>query len=96
MIRSKGKNKYFNNRYHFWDWSAPVLQTHKEVLSQVKRLKLRGRIVKNIYAVGMGYNWGADEIQDAVYYALLEKIQAQQLSLPCFAGRNLCSKVRSN
>jgi len=31
MIFSKGKNNYPNNEFDYWEWSAPVLQTHDEV-----------------------------------------------------------------
>jgi len=33
MILSNGKNKFQNNEFSFWEWSAPILQTHEEVVA---------------------------------------------------------------
>lgn len=57
MILSEGKNRFENNTFSFWEWSAPVLQTPEEVIRKVHELRLVGRTVKDIAAVGMGYNW---------------------------------------
>ena len=62
MILSDGKNKFPNNEFSFWEWSAPILQTHKEVVAKIKELKLQGRVIKSFYTVGMGYNWTDDNI----------------------------------
>lgn len=57
MILSDGKNNFINNVYSFWEWSAPVLQTYDEILSKFSEMKLEERKVKDIYCVGMAYNW---------------------------------------
>ena len=45
MILSDGKNNFQNNEFSFWEWSAPVLQTHEEVMAKIKELKLQGRVI---------------------------------------------------
>jgi len=70
MILSEGKNRFENNTFSFWGWSAPVLQTPEEVIRKVHELHLVGRTVKDIAAVGMGYNWNDYGIDEAVYHAL--------------------------
>ena len=70
MILSDGKNQYPNNEFHFWEWSAPILQSPEEVIETWNKLKLKDRVVKNIFSVGMGYNWRDDDINEAVYNAL--------------------------
>ena len=67
MILSNGKNKFPNNEFSFWEWSAPILQTHEEVVAKIKELKLQGRVIKSFYTVGMGYNWTEDNIGEAIY-----------------------------
>lgn len=62
MILSNGDNQYKNNEFSFWTWSAPVLQTPEEVVEKVKELKLEGRVIKDVIAIGLGYNWGDDDI----------------------------------
>lgn len=98
MIFSKGNNIYHDNQFSFWDWSAPILQTPEEVIHKVHELQLVDRIVKDIVAVGMGYNWTDYGIGEAVYNAidrmhplLKEKIPNPDSFLPkgveilCFA-----------
>ena len=70
VIQSNGKNQYKDNCFSFWEWSAPILQTPDEVIHKVHELKLVGRVVKDIIAVGMGYNWRDDDIADAVYNSI--------------------------
>lgn len=70
MIFSKGTNSYQNNQFNFWDWSAPILQTPEEVIQKVHELQLVDRIVKDVVAVGMGYNWTDYGIDEAVYTAI--------------------------
>ena len=41
MVLSDGKNNFPNNEFSFWEWSAPILQTHEEVVSKIKELKQR-------------------------------------------------------
>lgn len=70
MILSRGKNNFKNNVYDYWEWSAPVLRTVEEVNAQIKKMQLEGRIIKKVYAVGMGYNWCDYQIEDSVYNEL--------------------------
>lgn len=70
MIPSDGNNQFKNNCFSFWEWSAPILQMPDEVIRKVHELKLAGRVVKDIIAIGMGYNWCDDDIADAVYHSL--------------------------
>ena len=76
MILSNGKNNFKNNEFSYWEWSAPILQTHDEVISKIKELQLQGRIIKSFYTVGMGYNWNSYAIEEAVY----RKIEDKQIS----------------
>ena len=64
MILSNGTNRYPNNEFSFWDWSAPVLQTPEEILQKLKELRLEGRVVKDIIAIGMGYEMCGDSLRD--------------------------------
>ena len=54
MILSEGKNQFKDNRFSFWEWSAPILQTGEEVIRRFHQLTLEGRVVKDIIALGMG------------------------------------------
>ncbi len=98
MILSKGNNNFPNNEFNFWDWSAPILKTPEEVIQRVHELHLIDRIVKDIIAVGMGYNWTDYGIDEAVYNALarMHPLLKEQLpnpdaflpkgvEIPCFA-----------
>lgn len=80
MIISDGKNNFKNNEYSYWEWSAPVLQTYGEVISKIKELNLQGRVIKNFYTVGMGYNWTEYDIGEAIYNSLEEMINLKQIS----------------
>ena len=80
MILSNGKNNFKNNEYSFWEWSAPILQTHEEVTSKIKELKLQGRVIKGFYSVGMGYNWNEDDIGDAIYNATKRLIKENRIT----------------
>ena len=80
MIVSSGKNNYPNNEFSFWEWSAPILQTHDEVMTKIKELKLQGRAIKGFYTVGMGYNWTGDNIGNAVYNTLERMIKEKCIS----------------
>ena len=73
MVLSEGKNNYENNEFSFWEWSAPILQTPEEVMQKVNELKLIGRKIRNIYAVGMGYNWCDYEIESLICETVKEK-----------------------
>jgi hypothetical protein len=67
MVRSDGKNVFPGNRFCFWEWSAPILQTPAEVIQKALELRLEGRTVKDITAVGIGYNWTSYEFGSACY-----------------------------
>ena len=60
MIPSKGNNQFKDNKFDFWTWSAPILQTQEEVVAAIHRLKLIGRTIKDIQAVGYGYDYNLD------------------------------------
>ena len=80
MILSDGKNNFPNNEFSFWEWSAPVLQTHEEVMAKIKELKLQGRVIKGFYSVGMGYNWTDDNIGEAIYNTTERMIKENRIS----------------
>ena len=73
MILSDGKNNFENNVFKFWEWSAPVLQTPEEVIHVLHELKLKGRMIQDIRAVGIGYNWQEDSVEEASYCHLEKK-----------------------
>ena len=77
MILSKGNNKFTDNVFSYWEWSAPILQTHDEVISKLAELKLEGRIVKDVRCIGMAYNWRKDDIVECVYNKL-ERMMPEQ------------------
>ncbi len=98
MILSKGDNSFPDNKFNFWSWSAPILQTPEEVIQKVYELQLVDRVIKDIKAVGMGYNWTDYGIDEAVYHAidkmhpLLKELITNPdafvpdgIELPCFA-----------
>lgn len=80
MILSDGKNNFKNNEFSFWEWSAPILQTHDEVVAKIKELSLRGRVIKSFYTVGMAYDWSADDIADKIYNHLEHDISQGKIS----------------
>ena len=84
MILSKGNNKFKNNVFSYWEWSAPILQTHDEIIDKLKELKLEGRKIKNVHCVGMAYNWRDDEIGESVYNSLdrMTKEERKRLKNP--------------
>lgn len=82
MIHSNGKNQYKDNRFSFWEWSAPILQTPEEVMQKFHELRLQGRVVKDIIAVGMGYNWRENGIDDTVYNALDQLEPEEKAQIP--------------
>ena len=65
MILSNGNNQ-FQGQFSFWEWSAPILQTPEELAEALRALRLEGRAVKNLYCIGMAYNWREDDIGDAL------------------------------
>ncbi len=82
MRLSKGKNNFQDNVYSYWEWSAPVLQTHDEIIAKLAELNLEGRTVKNVRCVGMAYNWNDDNIGEAVYRALGDMSKEDRKRLP--------------
>ena len=66
MIPSEGNNQFKDNMFDFWTWSAPILQTAEEVTGFVHEQKLIGRTIKDIQAVGFGYNWNYDYFYDII------------------------------
>ena len=84
MIKSDGKNQFKNNEFLYWEWSAPVLQTYEEIVDKLRELRLEGRVVKNVYCIGMAYNWREDNIVDAIYNTLSDMTSWQRNSLPNF------------
>ena len=66
MIQSKGNNQFKDNKFDFWTWSAPILQTQEEVVAAVHELKLIGRTIKDIQAVGQGYDLRYDYFHDII------------------------------
>ncbi len=80
MIFSDGKNNYQNNKFSFWEWSAPVLQTHDEIMTQIKEMKLQGRVIKGFHTVGMGYNWTDYCIDETIYNVLERMIKENRIS----------------
>ena len=67
MLLSNGKNNFKDNKFSFWEWSAPILQTFEEVMGKIRELNLKGRVIKGFYAVGMAYNWREDDIGEAIF-----------------------------
>ncbi len=82
MILSDGKNKFENNEFSFWEWSAPILQTHDEIISKIRELNLTGRKIKAVHCVGMAYNWSDDELGERIYRKLEDMTPEQRSTLP--------------
>ncbi|MBQ9338665.1 MAG: hypothetical protein IJS14_15360 [Lentisphaeria bacterium] len=84
MIRSSGDNHFPENKFDFWTWSAPVLETPEEVVAKVRELKLIGRTIKDICVIGYNYNFDGDP-----YYDIFKAIQQKDekalatLEFPC-------------
>lgn len=74
MIVSEGNNNFENNTFSFWEWSAPILQTPEELVAALHDLRLQGRVIADIRAIGMGYNWREDDIGDAIYNRLVAAV----------------------
>lgn len=82
MILSDGKNNFENNEFSFWEWSAPILQTHDEIISKISELNLIGRKIKDVRCIGMAYNWCDYEIDDRIYRKLENMTPEQRSALP--------------
>lgn len=99
MILSTGENRFPDNCFKFWDWSAPILQTADEVIQAFHELRLAGRVIKDIRAVGMGYAWREFEIDDAVYNTLerLDPEERAQIPNPdSFLPQGLCLNCQTD
>ena len=84
MIPSKGNNQFKDNMFDFWTWSAPILQTAEEVTAFVHEQKLIGRTIKDIQAVGYGYDWSYDyfyNIIKAIYKK--DRKALESMDFPC-------------
>ncbi len=66
MIPTNGNNQFKDNTFDFWTWSAPILQTPEEVTAFVHEQKLIGRTIKDIQAVGHGYDLRYDYFYDII------------------------------
>lgn len=86
MIKTSGDNHFPENKFDFWTWSAPVLQTPEEVVAKFRELKLIGRTIEDICAVGYNYDF-----TDDCYYDIFKAIhqgddkELAALKFPCFA-----------
>ncbi|MGE4532072.1 MAG: hypothetical protein AB7C98_12275, partial [Acidithiobacillus sp.] len=83
MILSDGKNDFENNVFKFWKWSAPVLQTPDEVFAALHEVKLHGRVIQDVRAIGMGYNWREDDIWDSIYCSVEQQCGKAQAKKIC-------------
>ena len=85
MIQSNGNNQFEDNRFDFWTWSAPVLQTQEEVIAKVEEMNLVGRTIKDIRTVGENYGFTSCDC----FYDIFEAIQRgddealETLEFPC-------------
>ncbi len=85
MINSPGDNRFKNNVFDFWTWSAPILQTPEEVVAKIRELKLIGRTIKDISVVGYSYQQNSSD----AYYEIFKAIQRgddkalASLEFPC-------------
>lgn len=70
MIKTSGDNRFPENKFDFWTWSAPVLQTPEEVVAKFRELKLIGRTIRDICVIGYNYIFNGDP-----YYDIFKAIQ---------------------
>ena len=85
MIPSKGNNQFQDNKFDFWIWSAPILQNQEEVVAKVEELKLTGRIIKDIRAVGYNYNFMWNDTFVEIFEAIKrgDDKALEKLDFPC-------------
>ena len=85
MILSDGNDRFEDNTFDCWTWSAPIFQTAEEVIAFVHEQKLIGRIIKDIQAVGYGYHWGYydcfHDIIEAIYKE--DRNALDSMDFPC-------------
>lgn len=85
MILSDGNNKFKNDTFDFWTWSAPILHTPEEVTAFVHDQKLLGRTIKDIQAIGYGYHLDYydcfHDIIEAIYKE--DRKALDSLDFPC-------------
>lgn len=70
MIYSQGDNYFRNNRFDFWTWSAPILQTAEEVVAKAHELQIVGRVVKDIRSISHNYNVWFDDSYHEIFEAI--------------------------
>ena len=84
MILSDGNDRFEDNTFDFWTWSAPIFQTAEDVTAFVHEQKLIGRIIKDIQAVGYGYDMQCDYFPDIIEAIYKEDRKAlDSLEFPC-------------
>ncbi len=73
MIYSQGDNYFRNNRFDFWTWSAPILQTAEEVVAKIHELQIIGRIVKDIRSISHNYGFLFNDNCREIFEAIRNK-----------------------
>ena len=56
MFKTNGNNQFKNNTFNWYSWAADVLQTPDEVRATFDQLKIAGRKITGIRAIGMAYD----------------------------------------
>ncbi|MBQ7696062.1 MAG: hypothetical protein IJT50_13185 [Lentisphaeria bacterium] len=85
MILSDGNNKFKDDTFDFWTWSAPIFQTAEEVTAFVHEQKLIGRIIKDIQTVGYGYDFLRGDCFIDIFEAICKKDHKSldSMDFPC-------------
>ncbi len=85
MIPSSGNNQFKDNKFDYWTWSAPILQTHGEVVAKIKEMRLVGRTIKDIQAVGHNYYFSWYERFCDIFEAIQrgDEKALETLEFPC-------------
>ena len=73
MIYSQGDNYFRNNRFDFWTWSAPILQTAEEVFAKIHELQIIGRVVKDIRSISHNYGFLFNDSYREIFKAIRNK-----------------------
>lgn len=86
MILSNGNNLFKDNKFDFWTWSAPILQTPEAVVQKVHELKLLGRIIKDIRAIGHFYDIEHSDCYQDIFEAIQQGDDKSlaTLEFPCY------------
>ncbi len=91
MILSNGKNKFKDNTFSFYEWSAPILQKPEEVIRKIHELNLIGKTVKDIVSIGSAYNLNHTlfdyypESENSCVYIREDKRNPEITEFDCFA-----------